>query len=211
MSDTVSARRSQTRDRLVDAAVSVFAEKGVLGASVEEICEAAGFTRGAFYSNFDGRDALCLAMLQRQAEGHLGATRQAIASVLAEPAPGTAGLDEVVRRAIGVFLSSQADDRASILAGIELRLYAVREASIQPAYLAFVDRVSAEFVALIEQGAASLGYRLSVPGKHALTVLEGVFEQAAVSDLLAGGTNAVPDRAALLGGVLKSMLVPTEG
>ena len=44
----LTARRAATRERLVDAAVVVFAEKGVLGAAVEEICEAAGFTRGAF-------------------------------------------------------------------------------------------------------------------------------------------------------------------
>ena len=49
----VTARRAATRERLIDAAIDVFAEKGVLGASVEEICEDAGFTRGAFYSNFD--------------------------------------------------------------------------------------------------------------------------------------------------------------
>ena len=59
----ISARRSATRDRLVDAALGVFAEKGVVGASVEEISEAAGFTRGAFYSNFESKDELCLAAL----------------------------------------------------------------------------------------------------------------------------------------------------
>ena len=62
----VTARRAATRDRLVEAALGVFAEKGVLGASVEEICEAAGFTRGAFYSNFASKDELCVAALQRQ-------------------------------------------------------------------------------------------------------------------------------------------------
>ena len=47
MTEHLTARRAATRDRLVDAAITVFAEKGVLGASVEEICETAGFTRGA--------------------------------------------------------------------------------------------------------------------------------------------------------------------
>ena len=47
------------------AAISVFAARGIIGASVEEICEAAGFTRGAFYSNFADKDALFLALVQQ--------------------------------------------------------------------------------------------------------------------------------------------------
>ena len=46
------------------AATSVFADRGIIGASVEEICEAAGFTRGAFYSNFADKDALVLALIR---------------------------------------------------------------------------------------------------------------------------------------------------
>lgn len=41
----MSTKRAQTQDRLMDAATALFAEKGVLAASVEEICERAGFTR----------------------------------------------------------------------------------------------------------------------------------------------------------------------
>lgn len=50
-----TARRSRTRERLLDAAYEVFADTGVHTASVEQISEAAGFTRGAFYSNFSSR------------------------------------------------------------------------------------------------------------------------------------------------------------
>ena len=52
--DTEVAKRSrtQTRRRLIEAAPRVFVERGIGGASVAQICSAAGFTRGAFYSNF---------------------------------------------------------------------------------------------------------------------------------------------------------------
>ncbi|MDN5804236.1 MAG: TetR/AcrR family transcriptional regulator, partial [Microlunatus sp.] len=60
----ITARRAQTRERLMAAARTVFADRGVEGASVEEICEAAGFSRGAFYSNFGDRSDLVLAMNQ---------------------------------------------------------------------------------------------------------------------------------------------------
>ena len=62
----ITARRAQTRERLLAAAVAVFADRGINGASVEEICEAAGFTRGAFYSNFADKSELVLALLEAQ-------------------------------------------------------------------------------------------------------------------------------------------------
>jgi len=63
--EQVSTRRAATRERLAWAAVRVIARKGVDGASVEEICEEAGFTRGAFYSNFESKNELCIDVLHR--------------------------------------------------------------------------------------------------------------------------------------------------
>ncbi len=48
----VTRRRLRTRARLLDAAFTVLAAKGFGHVSIEEICEAADYTRGAFYSNF---------------------------------------------------------------------------------------------------------------------------------------------------------------
>ena len=79
MSEAVTPRRAATRERLMDAAVVMFAEKGVLGATVEEICEQAGFSRGAFYSNFDSKDDLCLAVIQQQGLTNLAAAREVTA------------------------------------------------------------------------------------------------------------------------------------
>src|SRR6266702_4806117 len=62
--------RDDTRDRLFDAAARMFEEDGIGGASIEAIAAAAGFTRGAFYSNFKSKDELIIAML----EDHLGQT-----------------------------------------------------------------------------------------------------------------------------------------
>ncbi len=45
--------RDDTRDKLFEAAAQVFEDQGINGASIEAIAAAAGFTRGAFYSNFN--------------------------------------------------------------------------------------------------------------------------------------------------------------
>jgi AcrR family transcriptional regulator len=56
--------RDDTRDKLFEAAARVFEDQGIGGASIEAIAAAAGFSRGAFYSNFASKDELIIAMLE---------------------------------------------------------------------------------------------------------------------------------------------------
>ena len=56
--------RDETRDKLFEAATRVFEEQGIGSASIEAIAAAAGFSRGAFYSNFKSKDELIIAMLE---------------------------------------------------------------------------------------------------------------------------------------------------
>src|SRR6266851_354309 len=60
--------RDDTCEKLFEAAARVFEEQGIGGASIEAIAAAAGFTRGAFYSNFDSKDELIIAMLEDHVE-----------------------------------------------------------------------------------------------------------------------------------------------
>ena len=62
---TRERRRELTREALIDAATEVFAERGFEGASLDEIAAAAGFTRGAIYANFDGKEDLYYAVNDR--------------------------------------------------------------------------------------------------------------------------------------------------
>jgi AcrR family transcriptional regulator len=61
---TRQENQAQTRQRLLDAAERVFLRRGLQGSSVEEIAAEAGFTRGAFYSNFKSKDELFVELLQ---------------------------------------------------------------------------------------------------------------------------------------------------
>ena len=60
--------RDQTTQRLLDAAQKLIAKKGLSAASVEDIAEAAGYTRGAFYSNFSSKGDLFIELLRRDHE-----------------------------------------------------------------------------------------------------------------------------------------------
>ena len=60
---TRAEAKARTRRRLLDAAARTFARKGYAGASVEEIAEAAGYSIGALYSNFGGKEELFLELM----------------------------------------------------------------------------------------------------------------------------------------------------
>ncbi|MFF0156307.1 TetR/AcrR family transcriptional regulator [Streptomyces sp. NPDC005263] len=64
----VTRRRIRTRANLLDAAFAVFAAKGFGRVSIEEVCEAAGYSRGAFYSNFGSLDELFFALYRQRAD-----------------------------------------------------------------------------------------------------------------------------------------------
>jgi AcrR family transcriptional regulator len=61
---TRKEKQAETRQKLLDAAERVFLRRGLQGSSVEEIAAEAGFTRGAFYSNFKSKDELFVELLQ---------------------------------------------------------------------------------------------------------------------------------------------------
>jgi AcrR family transcriptional regulator len=60
---TRKEKQAETRKRLVDAGERVFLRRGLQGSSVEEIAAEAGFTRGAFYSNFESKGELFVELL----------------------------------------------------------------------------------------------------------------------------------------------------
>jgi AcrR family transcriptional regulator len=82
-----------TRARLVEAAERVFIRKGFDDASVEDISEMAGYSRGAFYSNFDGKEQVFLAVIDRRRPNVLRALDD-IFQENSEPARRTAAVRE---------------------------------------------------------------------------------------------------------------------
>jgi AcrR family transcriptional regulator len=61
---TQGERRAQTRRALLDAAATLFVERGVDGASIDAIAEAADRTSGAVYDHFGGKDGILFALLE---------------------------------------------------------------------------------------------------------------------------------------------------
>lgn len=198
-----SARREATRSRLIEAAVGVIARKGVLGASVEEICEAAGFTRGAFYSNFESKDELCIAVLDAQCQRQLAAGREAVARM-----DHGQELERRILGALEVFINAGGQDADDVLVMSELRLYAAREPALRQAFTDYEARIIPMFATLIEDGLAAAGLRLTVGMDEALSLLHAVHDQTSLDQLIAGDEPGSPRTIQLLSQVLRAFITP---
>lgn len=203
MSEQVTARRAATRERLVDAALTVFAEKGVLGASVEEICEAAGFTRGAFYSNFTSKDDLCIAVLDRQVADQMNALDKALAAV---DIAGTTDVDALIPAALEMFFASRPTDRNWVLTGQELRLHAARSPEMAEAYQRTYRSGTEAVASAISQALATLGYELATTGAEAVGVLHAVHDYGMLGQLVGTDTIEGDVKVQLLGSVLRALI-----
>ena len=74
-------RREHTRARLLEAALLVFAEKGLKRVTVDDLVGAAGFTRGAFYSNFSSIEEVFFTVFEEQSRRMLATVRETMDSV----------------------------------------------------------------------------------------------------------------------------------
>ena len=92
---TPERRRQQTRDHLLRAAAQVFAERGYHGASLDEVAAAAGFTKGAVYSNFKNKEDLFLALLESHYDCELAAVRATLEGADDPPEAHLLGIRDV--------------------------------------------------------------------------------------------------------------------
>lgn len=148
-------RRENTRARLLEAAREVFAEKGVKRVTVDELVGAAGFTRGAFYSNFSSIEEVFFAVFEDQADQMLAAVRAAIESV----PEGEFSLDSV-----GVILESlHPFGREWYLIHTEFVLLALRHEEARDVLADHSRRFLAELMDVISDVLTRLERRPAIP------------------------------------------------
>ncbi len=130
---TPERRQRQTRDHLLAAAAVVFTERGFHGATLEQVAAAAGFSKGAVYSNFDSKEDLFLALSERHIDETLAQVRAALGS---SDIPPEDRLEEFAALAVDTFEL----EKPSAALYLEFSLYAVRHPEAR-ARLAAIDRV----------------------------------------------------------------------
>ena len=187
-----SARRRKTRDRLIDAAYEVFAETGVHAASVEMITERAGFTRGAFYSNFDTKEELFFALAERENRIRFERLQEGVDAILPEVDPAAlteATLGDLVTQ----FLVLQGDDRRWCLVQSEFKLLAMRDPAVAASYLNYQRHFLQELAERIDAAIGSVGLRFTVDPLDAVRIIVNVYESAMQEAMLEGADAAADD------------------
>lgn len=167
--------RERTKARLMRAAYEVFAEVGLDGASVEAICERAGFTRGAFYSNFSTKDELFLELVRAVTDRKLEAVSDRVDGLRARDATLTPS--ELVQNV----LEGTVEGLLDVVLMNEIRLRAMRDDETARAYLAWLSSLIDRVQQMIEALADSYGLRLRLPARDFARLVLTVWEDALVS------------------------------
>jgi AcrR family transcriptional regulator len=172
---TLQRRRQLTRDSLLESARRLFAARGFHGASLDEIAAEAGFSRGAIYSSFGGKEELFFAVIER----HYAELMQRWRTVLSSGGP-----DLALSRLAEAWQDSLAADRDWFALYLEFRLYALRNPEVRERLAELERRQTEEVGRLISETATSLGMRLRVPAEVMATIAGaaciGLLERAIV-------------------------------
>ncbi|WP_194396436.1 TetR/AcrR family transcriptional regulator [Microbacterium atlanticum] len=179
-----SKRREATRQKLLDAAAEVFAELGLDAASVEVICERAGFTRGAFYSNFETKDELMLALTERVAGEKIDAVAARVAELQSQGQDLEAGA--LVRQLLDVAF----DREHGILLTSEIRTRAMRDPRLAATYVAWQEGMAERVGSFIESLAQSYGFGLRLPATEFAGLIMQTWEDACAYAVMTGLTAA---------------------
>ena len=180
-----SPRREATRQRILDAAREVFAEMGVIGGTVEDICERAGFTRGAFYSNFTDKDDVLQALIEREHATlleHLDVSFSMVDKELAQAPDLATAVAAIVDR----ILRSVPVDRQLSLVQTELEIHAVRRPDLARPFLEANDRFRSRIAVFLQATIARNGLELTVDAADVVDASVAVVERSVRRALLAG-------------------------
>jgi len=158
MSKTATLSRRQertetTRARLIQSAEKVFARDGFEAAKLEEIAADAGYTRGAFYANFDSKEDLFFALLEREIASRIGALEKEMAGAH-EP--------EAKLKAMRDFFLTKAMDRRWCLLALEFKLFAVRHPEVRQRLAAMHRLLVGPRVGFLEEAMKKIAGELPV-------------------------------------------------
>lgn len=197
----LTRRRAETQSRLLAAASQVFAERGFGRATVEDVCERAGYSRGAFYSNYDSLDGLFFALYSARSAELIDAVRRVV-----EVMPDKLSLTEVIDRVIAVLPIS----RESHLLNLEFAAHALRHTEVATA-LAEHRRAAREALApIIRAGLTAVDAGFGGDYDHLARSLIAVQEGMFLQELLEPDDPALPGlRRRVLGQVLQTSRTPT--
>jgi AcrR family transcriptional regulator len=186
--------RANTRERLLRAARSVFARSGFHGASVDEIASEAGFSTGALYSNFSGKEDLFLALMEREIDEHAREIAEAVGARVSIAERATGGARQ--------WMTMIEREPEVLLLFMEFWAYGVRDARMRPKVAAQFARMRELLTTLIADGVREFDLELDIPAEQLAVAIDAIADGIARQKL--ADPDAVPDE--LMGRVLSLLL-----
>ncbi|MDV7198720.1 TetR/AcrR family transcriptional regulator [Rhodococcus kroppenstedtii] len=175
--------RAATRERVLDGALAVFAERGFGRSTPEQICERAGFTRGAFYSNFGSMDEVFLALWQRQANALVERLRAAVDDVQVTAPAGTP-VDRAFTATVVDGLSGLTADVSWHVLTAEFSAYAARRLEVAAVIVEHRAALRHALLPMIVRVLAAFGREPAVDedtlGRSVVAVYDGAMSQAMI-------------------------------
>src|SRR5437660_5845766 len=182
--------KANTRERLLVAARRVFARHGFHGASVEEIASEAGFSTGALYSNFDGKEDLFLVLMDREIDEHAREISDAVSERASVSERATGGARQ--------WMTMIEREPEVLLLFMEFWAYGVRDPRVRPKVAARFAQVREVLTALIADSVRDFDLELDLPAEQLAIAIDALADGIARQQL--ADPEAVPDE--LMGRVL---------
>jgi len=152
---TRKQKQEQTRSCLMKSASRVFARRGLSGASIDEVAEDAGYTKGAFYANFRSKDELYLAMLDERFADRIAEVERAFASD--EEAP------EQARHAAADYARHTRADPDEARLFLEFAVHALRDESFRQELLTRFSTLRARLAEVYQRRFEAYGVEPPLP------------------------------------------------
>jgi AcrR family transcriptional regulator len=190
-------RKEETRAELIEAAARVFARRGFHGASVDEIARESGYSTGAIYWHFSGKDDLFLAVY----EDFAAALARSLEEIFAR---GDGGLPERARRAGDRWMERVRDEPEFLILAHEFLVHAWREPELRKAFEHRLAAVRLALARVIRHEAKGERLMPALPAEDLATVMRALGSALGLARL------ADPEgvRDGLLGDVLALLFEP---
>lgn len=203
-------RKENTRAKLVRASLDVFVEKGIDGATVDDLVKAAGFTRGAFYSSFSSKEEVFIALFDE-----VTAELMAIANSSVESAVADVEADE----SCSILEADDAQVMLAVFEGIRpfgrqwYLLYSdaiarsLRDETLRAELAGQRERMRNQIGALLATRLAASGERALLPVEDLAQLLMGIFIDLLVREQLEG-RDVTQLAATTILGTLRAFIAP---
>jgi AcrR family transcriptional regulator len=171
----------RARDELLTAALRVFARRGYREAGVDEIAAEAGYSKGALYWHFSGKEQLLLALIDERIDAPM---RDRVALLASAPPDRDMSVE-----ATRTFAKQLGEEREALLLEREYWSLAIRDPELRARYIERQTELRDALAAALEARARHLGTpKLTTPAEDVARIVMSIIGGLAVDELIEPGS-----------------------